>query len=70
MHPSLPLPYVEYFNDNCYLVTTVTQGPFSRANTYAKGGQKTISLFNSSDELQWEYTLVGAFKVTARVSEV
>lgn len=62
--------YVEYFDDGYYFVTTVTQSPSSRATTYTKDGHKTISLFNSSDELQWEYTLVGTFKVTTGVSAV
>lgn len=62
--------YVEYFDDGSYLVTTITQSPSLRASTYTKDGHKTVNLYNSSDELQWEYTLVGTFKVTTGISVV
>lgn len=62
--------YTEYFDDGSYLVITIEQSLTPRASTYTKDGHKSVTLYNSDDELQWEYILVGTFKVTTGVSAV
>ncbi len=58
----------QYLEDGSYIVTTLTQSASPRATTYTKNGYKTINLYNSDDELQWKYTLIGTFKVVEGVS--
>lgn len=55
--------YIEYYEDGSYSVTTVTQSPAARATTYIVTGEKVVNLYNSGDELQWTYTLIGKFTV-------
>lgn len=62
--------YTEYFEDGSYLVIRTEQTPSPRATTYTKTGRRYVYLHNSDDELQWEYVLVGTFKVTTGVSAV
>lgn len=61
---------VEYFEDGSYLVTTIKETPSSRATVYSKSGSKDITLYNSDDEIQWIYTLVGTYTVETGVSAV
>lgn len=60
--------YIEHFDDGSYLVITIEQSLTPRASTYTKEGHKSVNFYNSDDELQWEYILVGTFKVTSGVS--
>lgn len=58
--------YVEYYNDGSYTITTTNttvQSPVTRASTYVVTGERIVNLYNSSDELQWTYTLIGKFTV-------
>ena len=55
--------YIEYYEDGSYSVTTITQSPATRASTYVVTGEKVVDLYNSSNELQWTYTLIGKFTV-------
>lgn len=58
--------YVEYYNDGSYSITTINtilESSSSRATTYIVTGERVVDLYNSSDELQWTYTLVGKFTV-------
>ena len=61
---------VEYFEDGSYLVTTIQSTPTPRASVYTKNGTKEVTLYNSSDEVQWIYYLVGTFTVETGVSSV
>lgn len=62
--------YTEYFEDGSYTVTTIKQSPTGRSTTYTKVGEKHVDLYNSSDVLQWSYTLIGTFYVNEGVSVV
>ena len=62
--------YTEYYDDGSYSVTTIEQSPVSRATAHQILGKKTIDLYNSDDELQWTYTLIGTFTVEFGVSSV
>ncbi len=53
----------QYLEDGSYIVTTLTQSASPRATTYTKAGYKTVNFYNSDDELQWKYTLIGTFNV-------
>jgi len=61
---------VEYFEDGSYTVTTVRESPTARSKSYVKVGEKTIDLYNSDNELQWTYKLIGKFRVDEGVSVV
>ena len=60
----------QYFEDGSYLVTTVKATPTARASTYTQNGTKEVVLYNSSNEVQWNYYLTGTFTVEAGVSVV
>ena len=60
--------HTEYFDDGSYLVVKVEQTPSPIAPAYTKIGRRYVYLYNSDEELQWEYALVGTYKVTAGVS--
>lgn len=62
--------YTEYFEDGSYTVTTIKQSPTGRASTYTIIGNKHVDLYNSKDEIQWAYTLIGTFVVNQGVSAV
>lgn len=55
--------YIEYYEDGSYSITTIKQSPVARASTYVVTGEKIVDLYNSSDELQWTYILIGKFSV-------
>lgn len=55
--------YVEYYEDGSYTITTITQSSSARSSTYIVRGERIVNLYNSSDELQWTYTLIGRFSV-------
>ena len=61
---------VEYFEDGSYTVTTVRESPTARSKSYVKVGEKTIDLYNSDNELQWTYKMIGKFRVDEGVSVV
>ena len=60
----------QYFEDGSYLVTTIKASPSSRASIYTRTGTKEVILYNSSDEVQWNYYLIGTFTVETGVSAV
>ena len=60
----------EYYEDGSYLVTTIQEYPTSRSTTYIKTAEKVARFYNSSDELQWTYKLIGKFTVESGVSSV
>lgn len=62
--------YTEYYEDGSYTIITIKQSPSARASSYTKVGEKIVNLYNSNDELQWTYTLIGTFTVTSGVSAV
>lgn len=62
--------YTEYYDDGSYTVTTIRQSPVARASVYQTTAEKNVHLYNSSDELQWTYTLIGTFLVTYGESSV
>ena len=62
--------HTEYFDDGSYLVVKTEQTPSQRASTYTKTGRRYVYLYDSSDELDWEYVLVGTYRVTTGVSAV
>ncbi len=59
---------IQYFEDGSYIVTTLSQSVSPRASTYIRHGYKTVTHYNSSDEVEWKYTLEGTFKVVSGVS--
>lgn len=68
---------IEYLEDGSYIVTTIQQrqagGIMPRVQIgriYVQEGYKKIDLYNSKDELEWTYTLIGTFKITTGVSVV
>ena len=61
---------IEYFEDGSYLVTTIKETPSSRATVYSKSGSKDVTLYNSDDEVQWIYTLIGTYTIETGVSVV
>ena len=66
---------VEYFDDGSYTLTSITENDSvkasgAKATTYTRSGHKDICHYNSSDELQWTYTLSGTFTVNEGVSAV
>ncbi len=62
--------YTEYYEDGSYITTTVKQSPVGRATTYNVTGEKIVNLYNSSDELQWTYKLIGNYYVVEGESVV
>lgn len=62
--------YTEYYDDGSYMVTTIREYATPRATTYTKTAEKIANLYNSSDELQWTYKLIGTFTVESGVSSV
>ncbi len=65
--------YTEYYEDGSYTVTTVTavkQNATARSSSYVVVGRKFVDLYNSDDELQWQYKLIGEFQVVEGVSVV
>ena len=59
---------VEYLEDGSYLVTTIKTSPTPRAEVYSKSAAKEVVLYNSSDEIQWNYFLIGTFTIETGVS--
>lgn len=64
------ISYTEYLDDGSYIIITIEQSPIGRSSTYTVTGRKHVELFNSSDELQWRYTLIGTYTVVDGVSAV
>lgn len=62
--------YTEYYEDGSYAITTIKQSVTPRATSYVKVGERIVDLYNSSDELQWTYKLIGTFNVVEGVSVV
>lgn len=62
--------YIEYYEDGSYTITIVRQYPSTRASNETITKEKIVSLYNSSDELQWDYTLIGTFNLDYGVSVV
>lgn len=60
----------EYYEDGSYTITTIKQSATGRSTTYTKVGEKIVDLYNSDDELQWTYKLIGTFYVNEGVSVV
>ena len=61
--------HIEYYEDGSYTVITVKQiSPITRSNVYT--AEKLVHLYNSKDELQWTYTLIGTFLVDYGISVV
>ena len=60
----------KYFEDGSYMTTIIKQSPIGRATTYNVTGEKNINLYNSSNELQWTYTLIGTYYVVEGESVV
>ncbi len=61
---------IEYFEDGSYLVTTIKETPSPRATVYSKSGSKDVILYNSADEVQWIYSLIGTYTIETGVSVV
>ena len=61
---------IEYFEDGSYLVTTIKETPSPRASVYSKSGSKDVTLYNSNDEIQWIYSLIGTYTIETGVSVV
>ncbi len=61
---------IEYFEDGSYMVTTIKQSPTARSASYIKVGEKIVDLYDSKDNLQWTYKLIGRFDVVEGVSAV
>ena len=60
--------HTEYFDDGSYLVVEVEQTPSPIAPAFTKMGRKHVCLYDSHDEMVWDYALVGTYKVTTGVS--
>lgn len=61
---------IEYFEDGSYLVTTIKQSPAARSTTYTKVGEKIVDYYDSDNNLQWTYKLIGTFNVVEGISAV
>lgn len=61
---------IEYFEDGSYMVTTIKQSPTVRATAYTKVGEKIVDYYDSDNNLQWTYKLIGTFDVVEGVSAV
>ena len=62
--------YTEYAEDGSYTVTTIEESVAPIAMVYTRVGHKTAKNYDSDGNLQWDYTLVGAFRVTSGESAV
>lgn len=58
---------VEYFEDGSYSITTLTED-YNNSRAYTKSGSKTYTHYNSSNEVQWTYTINATFSYTPGVS--
>ena len=66
---------IEYYEDGSYTVTTIAQatdaaGAKGQMGTFTRNAHKDVNHYNSSDELQWSYTIYGTFTVQEGVSSV
>ena len=61
---------IEYFEDGSYMVTTIKQSPTARSTTYTKVGEKIVDYYDSDNNLQWTYKLIGTFNVVEGISAV
>lgn len=64
---------IEYFDDGSYLITTITtttQSSVTRSTSYTKIGEKRVDYYDSDDNPQWTYKLIGRFNVVEGVSAV
>ncbi len=52
------------------LVDITTSEARSAKGTFVKSGSKTVTKYNSDDEMLWKYTLYGTFHVNEGVSSV
>lgn len=61
---------IEYFENGSYMVTTIKQSPTARSTTYTKVGEKIVDYYDSDNNLQWTYKLIGTFNVVEGISAV
>ena len=62
--------YTEYAEDGSYTVTTIEESVAPIAMVYTRVGKKTAKNYDSDDNLQWTYILMGTFRVTSGESAV